>query len=73
MPPFWNYWRVTATSPTAPDGSSASVSMNIQSRTPGKTTVAAEVKGLASPEDSAHYKALFKQVLADFAAFVAAR
>lgn len=69
----WNYWRVTATSPTAPDGSSASVSMNIQSRTPGKTTVAAEVKGLASPEDSAHYKALFKQALADFAAFVAAR
>lgn len=47
--------------------------MNIQSRTPGKTTVAAEVKGLASPEDSAHYKALFKQALTDFAALVAAR
>lgn len=45
----WNYWRVKATSPTAPDGSSASVSMNIQSHTPGKTTVAAEVKGLTSP------------------------
>lgn len=59
----WEYWRATGSN-------GAALSVNINSRAAGKTTLAAEVKKLGSAEQSAEYKALFKDLFAEFARFL---
>ncbi len=58
--PKWRYWRVDTA-----DG--CALSVNINSRASGKTTLAVEMKKLHSVEQVAEYKAAFKECLARFA------
>lgn len=57
----WHYWRATT-------AEGAAVSVNMNSRAAGKTTLAVDVKNLSSAEQSAEYKTLFKELFAEFAA-----
>ena len=60
----WDYWRVTTA-----DG--AKISVNITSAGDHKTTLAVDVKNLASEEESAQYKALFIEVFGNFMDYLA--